>query len=142
MSAAVQQYADNVRGIRLDVAAVEELAAWAPEGTVHFDHAVPRDAFPEAVRVLRRAGFRIRAVAVEKWRCDVGVGFSAFRHVGVKGPSGEQQIETRERLLAAAEDVPAELDRLVALLGASVPRDGLDVIRPDAWPTRPMFPRW
>ena len=154
---------------------------------MHFDYAVPKEVFPEAVRALRRAGFRVRAVEVEKWRGEVGVGFSAFRHFGVLNPSGEQQIEARERLLAALrrvgemdpvvlrsgivagggtpshrwlevsiagiptglkvlaaaeDDVPAELNRLMAVLGASVPREELDVIRPDAWPARPMFPRW
>lgn len=187
MSEAAQRYADNVRGVRLHVVSVEDLAAWAPQGTVHFDYAVPKDVFPEALRALRRAGFRVRAVEVEKWRGEVGVGFSAFRHFGVLSPSGEQQIEARERLLAALrrvgvtdpvglgggivigggtpshrwlevslagiptglkvlaaseDDIAAELDRLVTGLGASVRREELDVIRADAWPIRPMFPRW
>jgi len=101
VSHAAQRYADSVRGIRLNVVSVEDLAGWAPRGTVHFDYAVPQDVYPEALRAVRRAGFRVRPVQVEEWRGEVGVGFSAFRHFGVLNPSGEQQVEARERLLAA-----------------------------------------
>ncbi len=101
VTSAAQQYADNVRGIRLDILSVEQLAAWSPRGTVHFDYAVPEGIYPEAVRAVRRAGFRARPVNVEDWRGDVGVGFSAFRHFGVLSPSGEQQTQARQRLETA-----------------------------------------
>jgi hypothetical protein len=187
ISPAAQQYADNVRGIRLDVVPVEHLAAWAPRGTVDFEYAVPAEVYPEAVRAVRRAGFRVRPVEVGEWRGDVGVGFSAFRHFGVLNPSGEQQAEAREQLLAALrrigvtepvglgngvvsgggtpshrwlevsaagmptglkvlvsseEDIAAELDYLVTTIAEGVPREQLDVVRPDVWPIPIMFPRW
>ncbi len=186
ISPAAQQYADNVRGIRLDILSVDDLAAWSPRGTVHFDYAVPEKLYPEAVRVVRRVGFRVRPVEVEGWRGDVGVGFSAFRHFGVESPSGQQQTEARERLETALRragvaepvglgngvvvgggtprhrwlevcvagvptglkvlvssdvDIAAELDALVTSLFEDVPREELDVIRPDVWPLPAMFPR-
>lgn len=98
ISPAAQQYASNVRGIRLDILSVEDLAAWSPRGTVHFDYAVPEDVYPEAVRAVRRVGFRVRPVKVDVWRGDVGVGFSAFRHFGVLSPSAQQQTEARAQL--------------------------------------------
>jgi hypothetical protein len=105
ISPAAQQYADNVRGIRLDVVPVEHLAAWSPRGTVNFEYAVPAEVYSEAVRAVRRAGFRVKPVEVGEWRGDVGVGFSAFRHFGVLSPSGEQQAEAREQLLAALQRI-------------------------------------
>lgn len=101
ISPAAQKYADSVRGIRLDLLSLEQLAAWSPRGTVLFDYAIPEPLYPEAVRAARRAGFRVRPVDVEEWRGDVGVGISAFRHFGVASPSGEQQAEAAELLLAA-----------------------------------------
>lgn len=105
ISPAAQQYADNVRGIRLDLLPIEDLARWSPPGTVNFDYAVPEEAYPEAVRAVRRVGFGVRPIEVEEWRGDVGVGFSAFRHFGVRSPSGEQQTEARDRLEAALRRV-------------------------------------
>jgi len=187
ISPAAQQYAENVRGIRLDILPVEHLTAWSPRGTVHFDYAVPKEVYPEAVRAVRRAGFRVRPVEVDEWRGDVGVGFSAFRHFGVPSPSGEEQANARQRLEAALrragisepvglgsgvvtgggtpghrwlevsvagvpiglkvlvsseEDVAAELDSLALTFLEGVPREQLDVIRPQVWPIPMMFPRW
>jgi Restriction endonuclease len=101
MSPAARKYADNVRGIRLDVLSIEQLAAWSPRGTVHFDYAVPKEVYPEAMRAVRRAGFRVRPIELDESRGDIGVGFSAFRHFGVLNPSGEQQTQAREHLEAA-----------------------------------------
>ncbi len=98
ISQAAQQYADNVRGIRLDVVGVDQLAAWSPPGTINFEYAVPEVVYPEAVRAVRRAGFRVRPVEVDEWRGDVGVGLSAFRHLGEVSPTGEEQARLRERL--------------------------------------------
>jgi hypothetical protein len=187
ISPAAQEYANNVRGIRLDILSVEHLAAWSPRGTAHFDYAVPSDLYPEAVRAARRAGFRVRPVKVDEWRGDVGVGLSAFRHFGVLSPSGEQQTEAREQLLAALrragvaepvglgngivtgggtpghrwlevsvagvpaglkvlvsseEDIVTQLETAVTELFPGVPRNQLDVIRPEVWPIPTMFPRW
>jgi len=105
ISTAAERYADNVRGIRLNILSVEHLAAWSPRGTVHFDYAVPEAVYPAAVRAVRRAGFRVRHVEVDEWRGEVGVGFSAFRHFGVPSPSGERQVDARERLLGALRRV-------------------------------------
>jgi hypothetical protein len=123
VSPAAQQYADSVRGVRLDILSVEELAAWSPEGTVHFDYAVAEDVYPEAVRSVRRAGFRVREVTVEPWRGDVGVGFSAFRHFGVLSPSGEQWAEAEQQLLTALRRVgisePVGLRQGVVVIGGT-----------------------
>jgi hypothetical protein len=72
---------------------------------VQFDYAVPENVYPESVRVVRRAGFRVRPVEVEAWPGDVGIGFRAFRHLGVLNPTGEQQIDAREQLLAALRSI-------------------------------------
>jgi len=186
VSPAAQQYANNVRGMRLNVLPIEHLAAWSPRGTVHFDYAVPQEVYAEAVRAVRRAGFRVRPVEVGEWRGDVGAGFSAFRHFGVLSPSGEDQAQARERLekalhqvgvsepvglgggvvaaggtpshrwlevsvagipaglkvLASSdEEITAQLEHLVTLF-EGIPRDRLDVIRPDVWPIPTMFPGW
>lgn len=187
ISAAARSYAEDVRGIRLDLLSVDHLAAWSPKGTVHFDYAVPENIYPEALRAVRRTGFRVRPIQVEEWRGDVGLGFSAFRHFGVLSPSGEVQTEARGRLLTALhrvgvaepvglgggivvgggtpshrwlqvsvagvptglkvlvsseEEIAEQLDSVVPGLFAGVPRELLDVIRPDVWPIPPMFPRW
>jgi hypothetical protein len=105
VSEAAQRYADNVRGVRLDIISVDDLAAWSPRGTVQFDYAVPENVYPESVLLVRRAGFRVRPVEVEAWRGDVGIGFRAFRHLGALNPTGEQQIDSRERLLAALRSI-------------------------------------
>ncbi|WP_205786922.1 restriction endonuclease [Specibacter cremeus] len=107
-SDAAREYASNVRGIRLDILSLAALAAWSPKGTVHFDYAVPDSLYSEATRSARRVGFRVRPVAVDKWRnLDGHLAMSAFRHFGVANPSGEVQSEARERLLAALHKVGA-----------------------------------
>lgn len=106
ISDAARQYACNVRGIRLDILSLEELAAWSPAGTVHFNYAVPGPLYSEAARSARRAGFRVRPVPVDDWRrIESYLGLSAFRHFGVPNPSGDVQSDARGRLLAALRKV-------------------------------------
>lgn len=123
ISPAAQRYADNVRGIRLDILSVEDLAAWMPQGTVHFDYAVIEDVYLEAVRSVRRAGFRVTPVTVEPWRGNVGVGFRAFQHFGVLNPSGEQQTGARQQLHTALERVgisePVSLGSGIVMVGGT-----------------------
>jgi hypothetical protein len=131
ISPAAQHYADNVRGIRLDMLSVEQLAAWSPRGTVHVDYAVPGEVYSAAVRAVRRAGFRVGPVKVEEWRGDVGVGFTAFRHFGVLSPSGQQRAEARERLLAALRRVgvaePVNMEHGVVMGGGTPSHRWLEV---------------
>jgi hypothetical protein len=62
-------------------------------------------------------------VKVEEWRGDVGVGFTVFRHFGVLSPSGQQQAEARERLLAALRRVgvaePVNMEQGVVMGGGT-----------------------
>ncbi|GIJ29503.1 hypothetical protein Vqi01_46650 [Micromonospora qiuiae] len=131
ISPAAKQYADNVRGIRLDILPIEHLAAWSPRGTVSFDYAVPEELFPESVRAVRRAGFRVRPIKVDEWRGDVGIGLSAFRHFGVLSPSGEQQQQARKQLEAVLRRVgvsePVELGSGVVAGGGTPGHRWLEV---------------
>lgn len=187
VSPAAQQYAHNVRGIRLDVVSVEQLAAWSPRGTINFAYAVPEGCYSEAVRAVRRAGFRVRPIEVPEWRGEVGLGFDAFRHLGVLNPAAELQVQARDKIESALrrvgvlepvgmesgivmmggtpghrslnvtiggmdtgvklitdseEDISRQLDALSRELFVGVPRDQLDVVRPEVWPIPIMFPRW
>ncbi len=187
ISDAARTYAENQRGIWLNVFSVDELTAWSSEGTVHWDYAIPEDRLQEAIRAARRAGFRVRPIAVDPERGDVGVGIKVFRHLGVPNPPGELQIEARDALLSAfaqagiddpvslaggitvdggtpghrwlfvtiggvqtkvrilaasEEDIVNQLDRVVHPLVPGIPREQLNVVRPDPWPIPTMFPRW
>lgn len=105
-SEAAREYVSSSRGIRLDIVSVEELAKWSPKGTVNFDYAIPESLYVEAVRSVRRVGFRVRPVDVEVWRHLSGhLGLSAFRHFGIANPPGELQAEAREILLTALGSV-------------------------------------
>lgn len=99
ISDAARRYAGNVRGIQVDILSVRDLNAWSPKGTVNFDYAVPEDSYSVAARLVRRAGFRVKLIDVDAWRNLPGhLGLSAFRHFGVMSPSGEIQIEAREKV--------------------------------------------
>lgn len=131
VSQAAQQYAASVRGIRLDVLSLDELAAWSPRGTVHFDYAVPAEAFGNIVRAVRRAGFRVREVEVPDWRGEIGLGFSAFRHFGVSSPSAGQQVEARTQIEVAMQSAgvkePVALGSGVTVSGGTPAHRSLDV---------------
>ncbi|WP_328296199.1 restriction endonuclease [Kineococcus sp. NBC_00420] len=187
VTSAAREYAANVRGIRLDILSLQELAAWAPRGTINFDYAVPSGMFDEAVRAARRAGFRVVPVEVEPWRREAGVGLSAFQHTGTTSPSGDVQEAARESLLAALsavgvsdpvplgnglaiqggtpayrwldvtldgrpiglkilaadeKEVESGLDSMADEMFRGTLRESLDVVRPEGWPTPPMFPNW
>lgn len=105
-SDAAREYADNTRGIRLDILPLDTLTAWSPKGTVFFDYAVPSHLYAESNRSLRRAGFRVKPTAIDKSRSlNDYLGLSAYRHLGSGSPSGEIQVQARNHLLAALAKV-------------------------------------
>ncbi|MET7426156.1 restriction endonuclease [Dactylosporangium sp. NPDC005555] len=130
-SQAAQQYADSVRGIRLNVFSLDELAAWSPPGTVHFDYAVPAELYVNVVRAARRAGFRVREVEVPDWRGEIGLGFSAFRHFGAPNPSADQQVDARTQIEVAMQSAgvkePIALGNGVTISGGTPAHRWLDV---------------
>jgi hypothetical protein len=131
ISPAAQQYAGNARGIRLDILSLEQLAAWSPRGTVHFDYAVSESKYTQAMRAARRAGFRVRPLKVGESRGHGGAGFSAFCHFGTVSPSGEQQTLARERLADALRkagvDDPVRLGHGVVMNGGTPSHRWLEV---------------
>lgn len=108
ISQAALRYAQKVRGIQLEILPLEELAAWSPRGTVHFDYAVPTDLYSDAIRAVRRAGFRVRPVDLAEREDVEGLGLSAFKHLGNQSPTGELQVAAREAIEAALRRIGAE----------------------------------
>lgn len=101
-SEAARQLAENTRGVRVSMLALDELERWSPPGTVHFDYAVPEGLHAEAARAARRTGFRAKTVEVPEWRnLPSHAGLQVFRHFGVVSPSPEAQLTAQAELLAA-----------------------------------------
>jgi Restriction endonuclease. len=101
-SKAARQLAENVRGVRVSMLAVDELDRWSPPGTVHFDYAVPEGLHAEAARVARRTGFRAKTIEVPEWRNLPGhASLQVFRHFGVVSPTPEAQLSALGKLLEA-----------------------------------------
>jgi hypothetical protein len=102
MTPAAQQYAENVRGIRLATMTLDELAKWSPVGTEKYVYAVPVKRYLNTVRKVRRAGFRVREIPLAPSSEDV-LAFEAFRYNG--GGSNEARSKRRkvfEKKLAVA----------------------------------------
>lgn len=104
-STAAHEYANSVCGLRLDILFLEQLAAWSPRGTISFDYAVRDAKYDDAVRAVRRAGSRVRPVEVEPWRGDVGVGFSAFTHLGAPTHPESCNLNRATRYLLLFEEL-------------------------------------
>ncbi|WP_326956887.1 restriction endonuclease [Amycolatopsis sp. NBC_01286] len=94
--------AEQSSALRIAVLTLGELERWSPPGTVHFDYEIPAAQQPIAARKLRKAGFR---VAIDQYPDQVegSVVLRVFRHFGAPNPSGEVQVEARDRILLAFE---------------------------------------
>lgn len=102
-------YANNLKGIFVDILPLDQLESWRPRGTVNLDYAIPVDLYPEAARAIRRAGCRVVPVVVDEWRgLRDHAGMSALRYLGSTNPSPESQAKMQGTVLAALRKAMVE----------------------------------
>jgi hypothetical protein len=103
-SGAAHERTRQARGVRLEVMTLEELASWAPPGTVSTEYRIPADKQGAASRALRRAGLRV-SPAEGRPSTEDEVVIRVFRHYGVRSPSLEDQTGQWEQARAAMAGV-------------------------------------
>ncbi|RSM36043.1 restriction endonuclease [Amycolatopsis balhimycina DSM 5908] len=96
-----KEFAQQARGLKLEVLTIDELVTWQPPGTVHFDYEVPKDLVRAATLKLRRAGFRVAPTNEYEDISGGIVVIRVFRHFGTTNPTGEAQAGAGAKVIDA-----------------------------------------
>lgn len=94
-SRAAVERAKRARGIRTEVLTIDELEKWRPPGTLDVALRINKSDEEAALKLLRRAGFRVNITELPA--AEDRVVIEAIRHYGTDSPSGalqEQHLQT------------------------------------------------